>query len=96
VLARQCQRKRWAQYEVQRDRNSILLDYQEAVQPGSKTGDGYGGKPAQASSIGLGGSDFSTVSHRQKYLAVEISANSTTTELHLLVDSTGIKMLGEG
>jgi len=40
--------------------------------------------------------DFSTVSRRQKYLAVEISANATTTGLHLLVDSTGIKMLGEG
>src|SRR5471030_1312848 len=40
--------------------------------------------------------DFSTVSRCQKYLAVEISANATTTGLHLLVDSTGIKMLGEG
>src|SRR5476649_1479726 len=40
--------------------------------------------------------DFSTVSRRQKYLALEISANATTTGLHLLVDSTGIKMLGEG
>lgn len=40
--------------------------------------------------------DFSTVSRRQKYLAVTITAHSTTTGLHLLVDSTGIKMIGEG
>jgi hypothetical protein len=40
--------------------------------------------------------DFSTVSRRQKQLAVTIIANKTTPGLHLLVDSTGIKMLGEG
>jgi len=39
--------------------------------------------------------DFSTVSRRQKHLAVTITANKTTSGLHLLVDSTGIKMLGE-
>jgi len=40
--------------------------------------------------------DFSTVSRRQKHLSVTIGAQPTTTGLHLLVDSTGIKMLGEG
>lgn len=40
--------------------------------------------------------DFSTVSRRQKHLAVTITMNTRTTGLHLLVDSTGIKMLGEG
>jgi len=40
--------------------------------------------------------DFRTVSRRQKHLSVTIGAQPTTTELHLLVDSTGIKMLGEG
>ncbi len=40
--------------------------------------------------------DFSTVIRRQKHLAVTIGAQPTTTGLHLLVDSTGIKMLGEG
>jgi len=40
--------------------------------------------------------DFDTVSRRQKILAVTIGAHPTTTGLHLLVDSTGIKMLGEG
>jgi hypothetical protein len=40
--------------------------------------------------------DFSTVSWRQKDLPVTIAAQMTTTGLHFLVDSTGIKMLGEG
>ena len=40
--------------------------------------------------------DYSTVSRRQKTLRVAIEVVSTTTGLHLLVDSTGIKMLGEG
>jgi hypothetical protein len=39
--------------------------------------------------------DFSTVSRRQKHLAVTIGAQPTT-GLYLLVDSTSIKMLGEG
>jgi len=40
--------------------------------------------------------DFGTVSRRQKHLAVTIGAHPTTTGLHLLVDSSGIKMLDEG
>ena len=40
--------------------------------------------------------DYSTVSRRQKTLQVAIDAVPGTTGLHLLVDSTGIKMLGEG
>jgi hypothetical protein len=40
--------------------------------------------------------DYSTVSRRQKALDVAIEVVSTATGLHLLVDSAGIKMLGEG
>jgi len=40
--------------------------------------------------------DYSTVSRRQKTLRVAIEVVPTTTGLHLLVVSTGIKMLGEG
>ena len=40
--------------------------------------------------------EYSTVSRRQKTLRVAIEVVPTTTGLHLLVDSTGIKMLGEG
>lgn len=39
---------------------------------------------------------YSTVSWQQKTLQVVIEVAPTTTGLHLLVDSTGIKMLGEG
>jgi len=39
--------------------------------------------------------DFSTVCRCQKHLLVTIGAQPTTKGLHVLVDSTGIKMLGE-
>lgn len=40
--------------------------------------------------------DLSTVSWRQKTLRVQLSYRASTTALDLLVDSTGIKFLGEG
>lgn len=40
--------------------------------------------------------DYSRVSRRQKRLRVAIGIVPTTTALHMLVDSRGIKMLGEG
>lgn len=40
--------------------------------------------------------DFSTLSRRQKDLKVMIPYRPCTQGLHLLVDSTGVKMLGEG
>lgn len=40
--------------------------------------------------------DFSTLSPRQKDLKVNIAYRSNTEGLHLLVDSTGIKFMGEG
>jgi hypothetical protein len=40
--------------------------------------------------------DFSTLSRRQKTLAVNIPYRGTTGPLHLLIDSTGIKVEGEG
>jgi hypothetical protein len=40
--------------------------------------------------------DYSTMSRREKRLTVEIKARPSRGGLHLLVDSTGIKMLGEG
>ncbi len=40
--------------------------------------------------------DYSTIGRRQQHLTVEITARPSTGGLHLLVDSTGIKMLGEG
>ncbi|MDT4869353.1 IS5 family transposase ISGNB1-1 [compost metagenome] len=40
--------------------------------------------------------DISTVSRRQKTLRVQLPYQASTTALDLLVDSTGIKFLGEG
>lgn len=40
--------------------------------------------------------DYSTLSRRQRLLCVAITARSSLGGLHLLVDSTGVKMLGEG
>lgn len=39
---------------------------------------------------------FSTVFRRQKHLQVQLTYRPSPTPLHLLVDSTGIKFLGEG
>ena len=48
--------------------------------------------------VGLGWSvpDFSTLSRRQKTLAVNIPYRGSRGPLHLLIDSTGIKVEGEG
>ena len=40
--------------------------------------------------------DFSTVSRRQKTLQVQLPYRASTSALNLLVDSTGIKFLGDG
>ena len=40
--------------------------------------------------------DYSTLSRREQRLTVQITARPSQGGLHLLVDSTGIKMLGEG
>ena len=40
--------------------------------------------------------DFSTLSRRQKTLAVNIQYRGSKGPLHLLIDSTGIKVEGEG
>jgi len=40
--------------------------------------------------------DYSTVCRRQKSLEVQVHYKASTKGLHMLVDSTGIKFLGEG
>lgn len=40
--------------------------------------------------------DFSTLCRRQRNLDVQVAYRRSATGLHLLVDSTGIKFLGEG
>ncbi|WP_158650436.1 IS5 family transposase, partial [Acinetobacter indicus] len=40
--------------------------------------------------------DYSTLCRRQKYIDIAISYQKSSDGLHLLVDSTGMKFLGEG
>ena len=40
--------------------------------------------------------DFSTLSRRQKHLAVALSRRPSSGPMHLLIDSTGIKVEGDG
>jgi hypothetical protein len=40
--------------------------------------------------------DFSTLSRRQKHIDIDIPYQASQGGLHLLIDSTGIKMIGEG
>lgn len=40
--------------------------------------------------------DFSPLYRRQKHIDIQIGYERSWNELHLLVDSTGLKFLGEG
>ncbi|MCG6112035.1 MAG: transposase [Paracoccus sp.] len=46
--------------------------------------------------LGWSAPDFSTLSRRQKVLAVNIPYRGSKGPLNLLIDSTGIKVEGEG
>ena len=50
----------------------------------------------ELSGLGWSGPDFSTLSRRQKTLDVTIPFRGSKGALHLLIDSTGIKVEGEG
>ena len=50
----------------------------------------------QLTGLGWSVPDFSTLSRRQKFLAVTIPYRGSKGPLHLLIDSTGIKVEGEG
>lgn len=52
--------------------------------------------PLQLSGLNWSVPDFSTLSRRQKSLAVSIPYRGSEGPLHLLIDSTGIKVEGEG
>jgi hypothetical protein len=44
----------------------------------------------------LGPTNYSTLCRRQKHIDIAISYQKSSDGLHLLVDSTGLKFLGEG
>jgi hypothetical protein len=78
-------------------RRSVRFNDHEPVQPGIAPGDGQ--SLLELADLDWQVPDYSTVSRRQKHLAVTIGAHPTTTNLDLLSTAphyTGIKMLGEG
>jgi hypothetical protein len=94
VLARQWQRQAGPAPEVQQGGDPVTIKGVFNLALRQATG-------RAQSLLKLAGADWqvpdvSTVTRRQKHLSVTIGAQLTTTELHLLVDSAGIKMLGEG
>lgn len=46
--------------------------------------------------LGWTASDYSTICRRQKHIDIQISDKKSCNGLHLLVDSTSLKFLGEG
>jgi hypothetical protein len=69
-----------------------LVSFQAAV----AVNDREGGQTAEDGRPGLGGADYTTLGRQQKSLAVKIPYRCAECPLNLLVDSTGIKLLGEG
>jgi len=59
-------------------------------------GDRVRGEPAEPVGAGWSVPDFSTLSRRQNTLDVAIPYRGSKGALHLLVDSTGIEVEGEG
>jgi hypothetical protein len=57
---------------------------------------GSGRESVQAGPLDWNVPDYSFLSRRQKTLSVAITARPRSSGLHLLVDSTGVKMLDEG
>ena len=95
-MARQCKRKAGPQSEVQRGGVQFCLTAKGLFNLPLRQAMGMTQSVLALAGLDWQVSDFSTVSRRQKHLSVTIGAQPTTTGLHLLVDSTGIKMLGEG
>ena len=91
-----CQRQTRAQPEVFGGSHPVLSDYQELVLSGAAPSHGLRGVSFAFVRAGLVSDDFSTVCRRQQSLQVQVPYRSSQAGLHLLVDSTGIKFLGEG
>ena len=66
------------------------------VWPGPAPKPWLGRKPVGLAGLAWRVPDFSTLCRRQKTLRVQLPYQSSATALDLLVDSTGIKFLGEG
>ena len=73
-----------------------MFDAQEPIWLGATTDNWFSGICAALVRAELATPDFSTLSRRQQTLNVQMPCTRSHAGLHLLVDSTGIKFLGEG
>ena len=90
-------RQAWQTAELQRRRHSDLPDAEGALRHGAQADDRVRREFAPADRAGLGGAGLrATLCRRQKTLKVDIPYRGSQGPLHLLIDSTGIKVEGEG
>ena len=92
-MVRTCQRQTWAQPQVLGCRNSVLFDHQEPVWSGTAAIDRPGAVTAELVWFALASA---RLQHPVQGLDVQMPYQRSRAGLHLLVDSTGIKFLGEG
>ena len=71
-------------------------DAESAVQSAAATGDGLVASLLKLADLDWPVPDYTTLCRRQKTLPVMLGGRPSSGGLHLLVDSTGIKMMGEG
>ena len=97
IVAARAHRQAWATARLQRRRRPDLPD-DEGACSAWRCGKRQGSCESLLRLIGLDWDvpDFSTLSRRQKTLAVNIPHRGSQGPLHLLIDSTGIKVEGEG
>lgn len=69
-----------------------LVSFQAVVAVNNR----YGCQTAEDGRPGLGGADYTTLGRQQKSMDVKIPYRCAECPLNLLVDSTGIKLLGDG
>ena len=95
-LGSRANRQARAAARLQRCRNPDLPDDESAVRHGAPADDRVCRESAAPDRRDWEVPDFSTLSRRQKTLKVNIPYRGSAGPLHLLVDSTGIKVEGEG
>lgn len=77
-------------------RDCGLSDVEGGLWPAAASGDGRVANLLKMAKLDWPVPDYTTLCRRQKALAVPNGGRASAGGLHLLVDSTGIKMMGEG
>lgn len=95
-MASSCQWSARAAWRVQRRCDPVLHDLEVHVWTGPAPSNGLAESLIKLARLDWRMPDYSALSRRQKTLSVAIAARRSSAGLHLLIDSTGVKMLGEG